>query len=168
MITGRVNTKVFPEPVNAMPIISLPESLPEKWGRWRRGTSWNSSNLQGSARRRGASVTWEERLVRSPERAVGTTTLYSGMGQSTHIVGMPWICMGVGCWIPFFFKPLRIAVREKRTTHVHDLNYFSLFPLRKSSSSSTRDKHPSGQQPGKRWNPFQDPLLAYLLGTSFP
>lgn len=44
-------------------------------------------------------------------------------GQSTHIVGMPWICMGVGCWIPFFFRPLRIAVREQQTTHVRDLNY---------------------------------------------
>lgn len=30
MITGRVNTRVFPEPVKAMPIISLPERLSEK------------------------------------------------------------------------------------------------------------------------------------------
>lgn len=31
---------------------------------------------------------------------------------STHMVGIPWIWMGVGCWIPFFFRPLRIAVEQ--------------------------------------------------------
>lgn len=30
MITGRVNTRVLPEPVNAMPIMSLPERLQRK------------------------------------------------------------------------------------------------------------------------------------------
>lgn len=49
------------------------------------------------------------RQVGSREKLLPTV----GWGQSTHIVGMPWICMGVGCWIPFFFRPLRIAVREQ-------------------------------------------------------
>lgn len=30
----------------------------------------------------------------------------------TYTVGIPWIWIGVGCTIPFFFKPLRIAVKQ--------------------------------------------------------
>lgn len=50
-----------------------------------------------------------------------------GQGQSTHIVGMPWICMGVGCWIPFFFSPLRIAVKRTRDTSRDDLKSSPFF-----------------------------------------
>lgn len=57
MITGRVNTRVLPEPVNAMPIISLPESLWEKerskWGypsrlHRRRGIHYSTASSIGS------------------------------------------------------------------------------------------------------------------------
>ncbi|RMX40748.1 hypothetical protein pdam_00015949 [Pocillopora damicornis] len=51
MIMGSVNTKVFPEPVNAIPIMSLP----------------------------------------------------------VRTAGMPWICIGVGCVMPFFFSVFRTA-----------------------------------------------------------
>lgn len=33
-------------------------------------------------------------------------------GYSTYTVGIPWIWMGVGCTIPFFFKPFRIAAKK--------------------------------------------------------
>lgn len=31
----------------------------------------------------------------------------------TYTVGIPWIWMGVGCTMPFFFKPFRIAAKNK-------------------------------------------------------
>lgn len=59
-----------------------------------------------------------------------------GRGESTHIVGMPWICIGVGCWIPFFFRPLRIAVREQGTHTLTTQSFSPIFPLNSSLSSS--------------------------------
>lgn len=36
-----------------------------------------------------------------------------GSAYSTYTVGIPWIWIGVGCTIPFFFKPFRIAASTK-------------------------------------------------------
>lgn len=36
----------------------------------------------------------------------------------TYTVGIPWIWIGVGWTMPFFFKPLRIAAKAKNRCHV--------------------------------------------------
>lgn len=134
MMTGRVNTKVFPEPVKAMPIISRPERLPEKRGG---GEPRGYRRDQASRPKQGEGARCHQGTGPVLHRPVGWREgeQLLGRGESTHIVGMPWIWMGVGCWIPFFFRPLRIAVRE----HTHTLTtqrYSSVFPFNSLLSSS--------------------------------
>lgn len=63
MMTGRVNTSVFPDPVKAMPIMSRPERL------------WAEDRLQVKfSRMQDLPITV---LLRAPVH--------------THMVGMPWI-----------------------------------------------------------------------------
>lgn len=60
--------------------------------------------------------TWINHKQQQAEHTDMSTSLYQIRASlilvlGSYIVGIPWIWMGVGCTIPFFLRPFRIAVK---------------------------------------------------------